>query len=67
MNSVVMFALLSLTLFPATIVLTVPIHVLAEISYCASGDDIFQCFIKQNDCDTFAKANPATKCIRTKT
>jgi hypothetical protein len=67
MISVVMFVLLSLTLFTATIVFAVPIHVRAEISYCASGDDIFQCFIKQNDCETFVEANPGTKCLRTKT
>jgi hypothetical protein len=66
MNSVAMFVLLSLTLITATIVFAIPIHVLAQISYCVSGKDIFQCFIKQNDCETFAEAHPGTKCLRTK-
>lgn len=47
MNSIAVFVLVSLTLVAATVVFAVPNAVQARISYCASGTDIFQCFIKK--------------------
>ena len=67
MNSIVIFVLVSLTLVAATTVFAIPNAVQARISYCASGPDIFQCFIKQNDCEAFAKAHPETSCVRSQT
>ena len=67
MNSTAIFVLVSLTLIAATIVLAIPNAVQARISYCASGTDIFQCFIKQNDCEAFVEAHPETTCVRSKT
>ncbi|HET6715694.1 MAG: hypothetical protein QOK59_00440 [Nitrososphaeraceae archaeon] len=67
MNSIAIFVLLSLTLVAATIVFSVPNAVQARISYCASGTDIFQCFIKQNDCEAFVENHPKTTCVRSKT
>ena len=67
MNSIAIFVLVSLTLIAATIILTIPNAVQARISYCASGPDIFQCFIKQNDCEAFVEAHPETTCVRSKT
>ena len=67
MNSIAIFVLLSLTLVAAIIVFSVPNAVQARISYCASGPDIFQCFIKQNDCEAFVENHPKTTCVRSKT
>jgi hypothetical protein len=67
MNSIAMFVLLSITLIAATIVFTIPHDVQAKISFCASGAEIFQCFIKQNDCEAFAGSHPETTCVRSKT
>ena len=67
MNSIAIFLLVCLTLVAATIVFAIPNAVQARISYCASGPDIFQCFIKQNDCEAFVEAHPETTCVRSKT
>ena len=67
MNSTAIFVLVSLTLIAATIILAIPNAVQARISYCASGPDIFQCLIKQNDCEAFVAAHPETTCVRSKT
>jgi len=68
MNSIAMFVLVSLTLVAAAIVLfSIPNAVQAKISFCASGTEIFQCFIKENDCETFSKNHPGTTCVRSKT
>ena len=67
MNSIAVFVLVSLTLVAATVVFAIPNAVQAKISYCASGTDIFQCFIKENDCEAFAEAHPETTCSRSKT
>ncbi|MDW0155407.1 MAG: hypothetical protein QOK83_03470 [Nitrososphaeraceae archaeon] len=67
MNSIAIFILLAVTLVAATIVFSIPNAVQAKISFCASDTDIFQCFIKENDCETFSKNHPGTKCVRTKT
>ena len=67
MNSVAIFVLLSATLIAATLAFSIPNAVQAKISFCASGNDIFQCFIKQNDCEAFAEAHPDTECVRSKT
>ncbi|HEU5447048.1 MAG TPA: hypothetical protein VFU67_07890 [Nitrososphaeraceae archaeon] len=67
MNSIAIFVLVSLTLVAATIVFAIPNGVQATISYCASGPDIFQCFIRQNDCETFVEAHPETTCVKSKT
>lgn len=67
MNSIAIFVLVSVTLVAATIVFSIPNAVQAKISYCASGTDIFQCFIKENDCEAFVEAHPETKCTRSKT
>ena len=67
MNSIAIFVLLSLTLIAATIVFSIPNAVQAKISFCASGTDIFQCFIKENDCETFSTNHPGTTCVRSKT
>ena len=67
MNSIVIFVLVSLTLVAVTIVFAIPNAVQARISYCASGPDIFQCFIRQNDCEAFVEAHPETTCVRSKT
>lgn len=64
MNSIAIIVLVSVTLVAATIVFSIPNAVQAKISYCASGTDIFQCFIKQNDCDAFVEAHPGTTCVR---
>ncbi len=67
MNSIAIFILLSVTLVAATIVFSIPNAVQAKISFCASDTDIFQCFIKENDCETFSKNHPGTTCVRSKT
>ena len=67
MNSIAIFILMSVTLVAATIVFSIPNAVQAKISFCASGTDIFQCFIKENDCETFSKNHPGTTCVRSKT
>jgi hypothetical protein len=67
MNSTAIFVLVSLTLVGATMVLAIPNAVEAKISFCASGTDIFQCFMKENDCETFSKNHPGTTCVRSKT
>ena len=67
MNSILILVLLSLTLVAATFVFSIPDAVQARISYCASGTDIFQCFIKQNDCEAFVENHPETTCVRSKT
>ena len=67
MNSVALFVLMSVTLIAATLAFSIPNAVQAKISFCASGTDIFQCFIKQNDCEAFAEAHPDTVCVRSKT
>jgi hypothetical protein len=67
MNSIAIFVLMSLTLVAATIVLAIPNAVEAKISFCASGTNIFQCFIKENDCETFSMNHPGTTCVRSKT
>lgn len=67
MNSIAIFVLVSLTLITSTIVFAIPNVVQARSSYCASGPDIFQCFIKQNDCEAFAEAHPETSCVRSQT
>ena len=67
MNSIAIFVLVSVTLVAATIVFSIPNAVQAKISYCASGTDIFQCFIKENDCEAFVEVHPETTCIRSKT
>lgn len=67
MNSVALFVLMSVTLIAATLAFSIPNAVQAKISFCASGTDIFQCFIKQNDCEAFAEAHPGTTCVRSKT
>ncbi len=67
MNSIAIFVLMSLTLNAATIVLAIPNTVEAKISFCASGTNIFQCFIKENDCETFSMNNPGITCVRSKT
>ena len=67
MNSVAIFVLMSATLIAATLAFSIPNAVHAKISFCASGTDIFQCFIKQNDCEAFAEAHPGTACVRSKT
>ena len=65
MNSIAIFVLVFLTLVAATIVFVMPnAAVQAKISYCASGPDIFQCFIKQNDCEAFVEAHPETTCVK---
>lgn len=66
MNCIAIFVLVSVTLVAATIVFSIPNAVQAKISYCASGTDIFQCFIKENDCEAFVEAHPETTCIRSK-
>ncbi|MGH9997647.1 MAG: hypothetical protein ACRD7F_06520, partial [Nitrososphaeraceae archaeon] len=48
-------------------VFSIPNAVQARISYCASGTNIFQCFIKQNDCEAFVENHPKTTCVRSKT
>ena len=67
MNSIAIFVLASLALVAATIVFAIPNAVQARISYCASGPDIFQCFIRQNDCEAFVEAHPETTCVKSKT
>jgi hypothetical protein len=67
MNSIAIFILLAVTLVAATIVFSIPNAVQAKISFCASDTDIFQCFIKENDCETFSKNHPGTTCVRSKT
>jgi hypothetical protein len=67
MNSIAIFILLSVTLVAATIVFSIPTAVQAKISFCASDTDIFQCFIKENDCETFSKNHPGTTCVRSRT
>ena len=67
MNSLVIFVLLSFIFITATIVFSIPNAVHAKISICASGAGIFQCFIKENDCEAFAEAHPETTCIRSRT
>ena len=67
MNLIAMLVLLSLTLVAATTIFALSNPVQAKISYCAEGTDIFQCFIKENDCKAFADAHPDTTCIRNKT
>lgn len=67
MNSFAIFVLMSLTLAAGTIVFSIPNDVQAKISYCASGTDIFQCFIKENDCKAFAEAHHGTTCVRSET
>ena len=64
MNSIAIFVFMSLTLVAATIVFAIPNVVQARSSYCASGPDIFQCFIKQNDCEAFVEAHPETTCVK---
>ena len=66
MNSILIFVLLSVALLCATIVFSIPNVVQAKISFCASGTNIFQCFIKQNDCEAFTDAHPETTCVRSK-
>jgi hypothetical protein len=58
---------MSVTLIFATLAFSIPNAVQAKISFCASGTEIFQCFIKQNDCEAFAEAHPDTACVRNKT
>ncbi|HYY85720.1 MAG TPA: hypothetical protein VE594_01300 [Nitrososphaeraceae archaeon] len=67
MNFVAILVLMSVTLIFATLAFSIPNAVQAKISFCASGTDIFQCFIKQNDCEAFAEAHPDTTCVRSKT
>lgn len=67
MNSMAIILLLTLTLITATTIFALPNPVEAKISFCASGTGIFQCFIKENDCETFAKNHPGTTCVRSKT
>lgn len=67
MNLVAIFVLMTLTLVAATIVLVIPNAAEAKISFCASGTNIFQCFIKENDCETFSENHPGTTCVRSKT
>jgi hypothetical protein len=67
MNSTAMLIFLSLMLVAVAVVFALPNPVQAKISYCADGAGIFQCFIKENDCASFAKAHPATTCIRSLT
>lgn len=62
-----MFVIMSLTLVAVTVVFALPSLVQAKNSYCAAGNGIFQCFIRESDCKSFAEANPETKCLRTKT
>jgi hypothetical protein len=67
MNSVMIFALMSLALVSAMFLFALPNPVQAKISFCADGAGIFQCFIKENDCNAFAENNDGTICIRSKT
>lgn len=67
MNSIAIFVLVSLTLITSIIVFAIPNVVEAKINYCTSGPDIFQCFIKQNDCEAFVESHPGTTCVRSKT
>lgn len=67
MNSVAIILVMLITLVATTIVFSISNAVHVKISYCASGSDIFQCFIKQNDCETFSEAHPETTCVRSKT
>ena len=67
MNSIAIFVLMSLTLVVATFIFAIPNAVEAKISFCASGTNIFQCFMKENDCETFSKNHPGTTCVRSKT
>ena len=67
MNSMAIFVLVSLTLITSIIVFAFPKVVEAKISYCTSGLDIFQCFIKQNDCEAFVESHPETTCVRSRT
>lgn len=66
MNLVALFVLLSVTLIASIVVFTIPSTAHAKISFCASGVDIFQCFIKENDCVAFAESHPETSCVRSK-
>jgi hypothetical protein len=67
MTSTATLIFLSLILLAVAIVFDFPNPVLAKISYCADGAGIFQCFIKENDCTSFAKAHPETTCVRSLT
>ena len=71
MNSTTVFVIVLLSLISATIVFTFPNPVHAKISFCASGDtlyrdNVFQCFMKDNDCKTFSENNRGTECIKNK-
>ena len=67
MNSIAIYVFMSLTLVSVTIVFAIPNTAEAKISFCASGTNIFQCFIKENDCETFSENHPGTTCVRSKT
>ena len=67
MISIAIFVLLSLSLVAVTIVFALPNPAQAKISFCASGTDIFQCFIKETDCDTFSKESSWDNVVRSKT
>jgi len=69
MNSKPIFVSLIIVFVISSFVL--PNTVNAKISFCASGDtlyqdDVFQCFVKENDCKAFADNNLGTKCIKSK-
>jgi len=68
MNKTTLFILVALTITSATFVVSFSNHAQAKISFCASGDtlyrdNVFQCFVKENDCKAFAENNPGTTCI----
>jgi hypothetical protein len=67
MSSFAIIILVSLTLVAATIIFSIPNAVQAKISFFASDNDIFQCFIKENDSQSFEKAHPGTECVRSET
>ena len=66
MTDVRLFVLVSLTIIAATFLFAIPNHAQAKISFCAEGNDTFQCFIKENDCKAFSENNPGTECVRSK-
>jgi hypothetical protein len=65
MNSIVNVLLL-LTFVASVLTFALPNLVEAKITFCANSTDIFQCFIKENDCKTFSANHPGTECIRSK-
>jgi hypothetical protein len=67
MNSIARFIMMSVTLIAATIVFSIPNAVQAKISFCASGTDIFQCFMKENDYETFSKNHLGATCVGSRT